>query len=386
MALKLGSQDVSKLYLGSTLISKQYLGAVEVLNGVTPALPVSLPVAPVAFYGTGQMAGYAGSCAKVTKSTLATQNIGFAGSRLDMADDTANTVTKLSSILPQSNVSVLGYSSGGAGVSYYVDRKVETVAGAFASGTLTGGVWENGNGYSEMFALVIFPRALTPAEMSQVGLALEAIVAPNISPTIGVIFNGDSLTAGQGSSTAPANGLGWWWNEPRQFQLALPDPNKIMLFNFGQPSEPITQLNADKARIFPALMAAYPTITKWIVRHHGGINDLRAGSTDTQIITAISQLNAYTKSLGMKTFASTVVAQGNLAPWTAQMETYRQSVNASVLANWATYADGLIDYTSLPQMQDPTNLTYFVSDQLHHTSAGYQAEAALSASIMAPFI
>ncbi|WP_174373322.1 SGNH/GDSL hydrolase family protein [Agrobacterium tumefaciens] len=295
--------------------------------------------------------------------------------------DSANSVTKVGSRAPKtSGVSIMGYASGPSGITWYNNRKIETVAGGLAAGTLTGGNIENGNGYSEIMAVVIFPRALTEAEMASVGRQLEAVAPIQIGQTKGVFMIGDSITAGQGSVAVYTAGLGMTATEPDQLFGALGSPTDTAIFNCGQPSIPMTALNSsnDRARILE-LMNAYPEITKRVARVHAGINDLRAASTDTTVYNAISGYCAWLRSQGVKVVVSTINTQVVDATYTAQAETYRLSINSQIRTNWATFADDMVDYANIPELADPNNTTYFATDKLHQTAQAYQLKSALVA-------
>lgn len=302
--------------------------------------------------------------------------------------DTANSVTKVGSRAPKtSGVSIMGYASGASGITWYNNRKIETIAGALAAGTLTGGNIENANGYSEIMAVVIFPRALTEAEMASVGRSLEAVAPIQIGQTKGVFMIGDSITAGQGSVATYVAGLGMTATEPDQLFGALGSPTDTAIFNCGQPSVPMTALNStnDRARILE-LMNAYPEITKRVARVHAGINDLRAASTDTTVYNAISGYCTWLRSQGVKVVVATINTQVVDATYTAQAETYRLSINSQIRANWATFADDMVDYANIPELADPNNTTYFASDKLHQTAQAYQLKSALVAPKIAALL
>ncbi|TRB03498.1 SGNH/GDSL hydrolase family protein [Agrobacterium tumefaciens] len=302
--------------------------------------------------------------------------------------DSANSVTKVGSRAPKtSGVSIMGYASGAGGITWYNDRKIETVAGGLAAGTLSGGNIENGNGYSEIMAVVIFPRALTEAEMASVGRSLEAVAPIEIGQTKGVFMIGDSITAGQGCVAQYVAGLGMTATEPDQLFGALGNPMDTAVFNCGQPSIPMTALNAtnDRNRI-KELMDAYPEITRRVARVHAGINDLRAGSTDTTIYNAIVAYCTWLRSQDVKVIVSTINAQGIAAPYTEQAETYRLSINSQIRANWASFADDMVDYANIPELADPNNTTYFATDKLHQTAQAYQLKSALVAPKIAALL
>lgn len=302
--------------------------------------------------------------------------------------DTANSLSKRGSRAPKtSGVSIVGYSSGASDVKMYNNRNIETIAGAFASGALTGGNVENGNGYSEIMAVVIFPRALTETEMASVGRQLEAVAPIQIGQTKGVFMIGDSITAGQGSIATYVSGLGMSATEPDQLFGALGSPSDAGVFNCGQPSIPITSINGTNARNrIKELMDGYPEITKRVARVHAGINDLRAGSTDTTIYNAMVAYCNYLRGLGVKVITSTINTQVVDATYTAQAETYRLSINSQIRANWATFADDMVDYANIPELADPNNTTYFASDKLHQTAQAYQLKSALVAPKIAALL
>jgi hypothetical protein len=318
-------------------------------------------------------------------TTPDTAAAGGGGRILDAAN---GNVSKVQSRAPKtSGVAIMGYSSGASDVKFYNNRVIETVSGGLTAGTLTGGTIENGNGYSEIMAVAIFPRALTEAEMASVGRALEAVAALQLGQTKGVFMIGDSITAGQGSVATYVAGLGMTATEPDQLFGALGNPADTAIFNCGQPSIPLTALNStnDRNRI-NELMTAYPEITKRVARVHAGINDLRAGSTDTTIYNAMVAYCNYLRGLGVKVITSTINTQVVDATYTAQAETYRLSINSQIRTNWTSFADDMVDYANITELADPNNTTYFATDKLHQTAQAYQLKSALIAPKIAALL
>ncbi len=300
--------------------------------------------------------------------------------------DTVNNVNKTSSRIPiTSTVSILGYSSGASDVKIYNNRVIETIAGAFASGALTGGSLNQAN-FAETIAFLVFPRALTAAEMTTVGAALEAICTPSFGQTKGVFMIGDSITAGQGTASVYVPGLGMNATEPDQLYAAIGSPSNVAIFNCGQPAIPITGLNTASGRSRIAeVFAAYPELTKKVARLHIGINDLRAGSSDTTVYNAIVAYSNYLRGLGVKLIVSTINANGE-GSWTGAMETARVSVNNQIKANWATFADDMVDYDGISQLANPSDTTYFNADKIHQTASAYQLKSALVAPKIAALL
>lgn len=310
-----------------------------------------------------------------------TPDTGTAGGGARILDAANGNTSKVQSRAPKtSGVSIMGYSSGASDVKFYNNRVIETVAGGLVPGTLNGGNIENGNGYSEIMAVVIFPRALSADEMTQVGKALEAVAPIQTGQTKGVFMIGDSITAGQGSVAIYTPGLGMTATEPDQLFTAIGSPSDVAVFNCGQPSIPLTALNSANGRNrINELISAYPELAKRVARVHAGINDLRAGSTDTTIYNAMVAYCNYLRGLGLKVITSTINTQVIDATYTAQAETYRLSINSQIVANWATFADDIVDYANISELTDPNNTTYFASDKLHQTALAYQLKSALVA-------
>jgi hypothetical protein len=314
-----------------------------------------------------------------------TPDTATAGGGARILDAANGNVSKVQSRAPKtSGVAIMGYSSGASDVKFYNNRVIETVAGGLTAGTLTGGTIENGNGYSEIMAVVIFPRALTATEMASVGKALEAVAPIQAGQTKGVFMIGDSRTAGQGSVATYVAGLGMTATEPDQLFGILGSPADTAIFNCGQPSIPITALNSpnDRNRI-KELMDAYPEITKRVARVNAGINDLRAAPTDDKgdnVYNAIVAYCTWLRSIGVKVIISTIVIQAIDGTYTANAETARNSINARIRANHPTFADSFVDYDAIPQLADPNNGTYFASDKLHLTGLTCQ----LQAGVLAP--
>lgn len=317
-----------------------------------------------------------------------TPDTATAGGGARILDAANGNVSKVQSRAPKtSGVAIMGYSSGAADVKFYNNRVIETVSGGLAPGVLSGGTVENGNGYSEIMAVVIFPRALTEGEMASVGKALEAVAAIQVGQTKLVIGVGDSLTAGQGSTAVYVPTLGMTATEFDQLYTALGSPPDVSILNCGQPSIPMTAINGTNGRNrIKELMDAYPEATRKVVRLHAGINDLRAGSTDTTIYNAIVAYCTWLRGLGVKVIVSTINTQAVDATYTAQAETYRLSINSQIRTNSPTFADGFADYANIPELADPTNGTYYASDTLHQTARTYQLKAALDASKVAPLL
>lgn len=111
----------------------------------------------------------------------------------------------------------------------------------------------------------------------------------------------------------------------------------------------------------------------WVFYEIG--NSVFAGGSAASIIADLRAVCALVKQIGAHPLVSTCVTWGT---FTAPQQAVRLAVNADILANPLLYADnvaGVVDPTSDPRLQDPTNLTYFQGDMVHLTPAGEQVLA-----------
>lgn len=104
----------------------------------------------------------------------------------------------------------------------------------------------------------------------------------------------------------------------------------------------------------------------------GGTNDVAAGDNATTVYNRIVSYCTARRSAGFRVVVSTLTHKGNPA-----QNTIIDSINTSIRANWATFADALADLDADSRLQNPADTTYFQADQLHYNTSG----AAVVASI-----
>lgn len=103
---------------------------------------------------------------------------------------------------------------------------------------------------------------------------------------------------------------------------------------------------------------------------HAGTNDIGiSGRTDVQLEGDIQTFCASARATGFRVYVGTLTARSD-AGWDATKEGYRTSYNTWLRANYASFADGLIDFDAVPEFADPNSTTYF-ADKLHHTNYGF---------------
>lgn len=236
------------------------------------------------------------------------------------------------------------------------------LSGALTIGKLsTGGFPYHG----DIAEIIIYNRALSDSEVSQVeqylidkwALDTSVISRPQI------IFDGDSLTLGTGST----GGL----NYPNQTITQLGGSNYYDLTNIGVGGQLMQTILANGATAVDPLYKYYRSNN--YVSLLGGTNDLDSGSSDAS--TTYGYIVSYSqarRTAGYKVIVNTILPRGAGAQGIA-FEALRQTVNSSIRANWESFADGISDIGADPIIGTfgaNLNATYY-TDTTHMTNAGY---------------
>jgi hypothetical protein len=116
--------------------------------------------------------------------------------------------------------------------------------------------------------------------------------------------------------------------------------------------------------------------TKNFLFIRAGTNDINAGRTAQQIH---DDLASY--CTGRQTTGFTVIAF-TISPNTAYDNTVRNAANALILADWETWADGLVDVSSLPVAYASLPDYHYIGDGVHYTSAGEAEIATLAKTVL----
>ncbi len=183
-----------------------------------------------------------------------------------------------------------------------------------------------------------------------------------------VVFDGNSLTAGQGATSGqnsdpptgtiyPAVCLGYLGS-------------KWMARNFGVSGQTTPDMSADAATQTDPLYSASNTrnvVVGWEIT-----NDLFFGASAADAYTNYVTYCQARQAVGWRVPAVTVLPRSE-AGTPAGFEADRQTVNANIRANWRSFADSLADIASdsrIGPAGSQTNPTYY-GDLVHLTDAGY---------------
>lgn len=178
----------------------------------------------------------------------------------------------------------------------------------------------------------------------------EVEVLNNEVPLLTFIFDGDSITSGQGI--------------PEHFGSLVVTPFGVPEVNEGTSGHTLSQINAGIPSIaIPGTRAIYHLL--------GGINDIAIfHETDPSVI--LSRIQTCINSARAR-FENCVVVVGTILPstfTTTPENACRLSVNSQLLAG-VTTADLIVDYASEPHLTNPADLHYY-GDGTHPTVLGHE--------------
>lgn len=287
-----------------------------------------------------------------------TANVGLRGNNTTPFNDTRTGPRKV----PPINQCVLRWRGGPTGKQFGVNGSLFLVGTAPVAGNVTGkgfGRWNattpsSYDGEFDIIAYVAYPAALSDAECLAVEAALKAQCNVLTSSTVKVVFDGDSRTEGSGHSKNQT------WTKKLIASLSTP----VYAVNMAVGGQYLSNMVTNVAgRVTNQYDAAF---TKNIVCMGGpGINDITNGRTDAQLI---ADFQSYANGIhaSQLLIAATIPYRDTA---TTQQETYRTSYNTWLRANYATYAERLVEL-DIPQFAYWSS-NYYI-DIVHFNDAGQQ--------------
>lgn len=192
------------------------------------------------------------------------------------------------------------------------------------------------------------------------------IPAPAIK---GILAEGDSITYGYLSSN----------NSTKSYPAVLSGLTGLPFTNQGEVGDKLVTMDSNYAANDAP---SYNATNRNLFIILAGINDISGGATLGQLQTALQSICAKARQTGFIVAVATVLPSNYSGTTSAQI-TLRQNYNTWMLANYTSFADYMIDFAADSRLSDPTNATYFNSDMLHLTDAGYAAMADVARSKLA---
>jgi len=210
--------------------------------------------------------------------------------------------------------------------------------------------------------VVIYNRALSTDEATKISKYLAWKWGVNLC-TKKLVANGDSLTMGTGATT------GYDW--PRQMVSQASDES-IHIYNFARSGIKIAQVVTDDNTYAANLVTIGNDniYSAWI-----GTNDIQGGTSGADTYTAYVNLCNARRAEGYKVMAFTILPR---TPGT--YEAQRIIFNNLVIANYASFSDGLVDVGSDSRIGIAgaySDLTYYNADGVHLNDTGYGVVASI---------
>lgn len=227
----------------------------------------------------------------------------------------------------------------------------------------------------DLEAVFIYSAALTDQQLSDLRSYVNytyKVGAPDLARAY--IMEGDSITVGFGLPSDTATNT---W--PSQWErLKATAPKWVHRATTG--TQLTTMLGQAATEIDP-YVAQNSQYTQQVAVLFAGSNDISNARTDAQIEADLQTWCTGRRSAGFDIIAVfTILPSGS---FNGTMEAYRVAYNNWLRANYATYADILIDVAADSRLSTPTNTTYYQADATHPnaTGLGVIAELAYAAGL-----
>ncbi len=252
------------------------------------------------------------------------------------------------------------------------------------TGTFSSGIIRSVNNFNNarISVDIIIPRALTSAECLTLNNIVQlfefergrSVIEFSTLPIY--CFVGDSLTAGANTDGSGNVTLPY----PVQFEsdFSLTSSNCLSTSNngMGVGGTTITQM---KASALLSLTDLYDSrATKNTLFFFGGTNDLIQGGSGATVLSRLIDYCTYAKSVGFKIIVGTLGPTNANATYSSNVGSYNSLIlndtGGSGGGNRFTngeLADGIADVSSIPELSNYSDLTYFMNDGIHYRNAAY---------------
>lgn len=220
------------------------------------------------------------------------------------------------------------------------------------------------NGKFKLFAAVFYSSTLSSSDGDAVVASLEAATAIPTNFTHRVVFDGDSIMEGSGSTLL----------QNMVNQLGL--PQSVEVFNTAVHGQSLSTIHSGRVARFASL---YTTSRPCVFFVQAGINDIGNGISGANLYAnSTVPLVAYLRGLGYKVVVCTLLPFAGSTNWSSAKEAERVAYNSLVVENTAG-AEVVLNLASDPIMgasNAPAD-TNLYADRLHPANAGYARLATL---------
>lgn len=251
--------------------------------------------------------------------------------------------------------------------SYLVLTKIDGTYVDTRGGAIAGLTWS----VAAEVTSILVDNALLPANEV---VFVDVYVGADLGERVGlpapietlIIFDGNSLTSGVGSS-----GAGFTYPDRAMAMLNRPSLHYV---NLGVGGQTTAQMASDVVSEVVPLIGTYP---RTIVIPWEWVNSIYYGAAVVDVLAAYQSYITPVKAAGALVLTPTMLPCSS-AGTPGDLESKRQTLNASLRANWATYSSGLVDFAAdnrIGDAGDELNLTYYNADHVHMVDAGYLVAA-----------
>lgn len=282
--------------------------------------------------------------------------------------------SRTSTIYPPLNRAVVVASSDNLKTTFRWNYVVQTNAPQ-ATATLNGGgtIGVNNSaigsgtewGYSGIvYRILVYKNAHTAAQMDAQVAELASLYGVLTNYTKQVVCRGDSIIEGQGSTLLQTLPFQLWERYP-----------EILWRNQGIGSTLIGTNGDSNGSMYQTdgnfVDPLYdPSLQQNWIFFFGGVNDMGAGVSATSAFGRLTNYIAARKAAHPWKFYPTTVQARTAAALNQSNMVFNACIRTNV-ANWAGFIDPGLNSPIETRLNNPTNLTYYFTDGLHLTNAGY---------------
>lgn len=191
----------------------------------------------------------------------------------------------------------------------------------------------------------------------------------------GIVFDGNSLTAGQGA----ASGMDY----PAQL-IALLEAlgiTGIADYNFGVGGQTTTDMDSDAASQIDTLIL--PGVQNILFAWEIG-NDIYFNGDVSAAQTRFQNYCLARQAAGWTVIVFTLTPRNQSTAFGDDVTTYNTKLNSAntwLRANYTGFASGLVDVAADSRLSDYLDSTYY-ADGIHHTNLGYGVDAELALPVI----
>lgn len=278
-------------------------------------------------------------------------------------------------MMPRANRHLLGYVSRPTGKDVYsLDLKASVAAED--AGTLTGGsiglsTTTASFGEHDFYAFVMYPSTPSDAEFDAVRSSLIDGLVVRLRANR-IVLAGSSTPQGYGG-TENASYLRYLNGSISRF---------ADIYNVAVAGRTASTAVAEGPTYVDPLVESS---SRNIAMYDVGSNDFAGGALAADVYAAIKTAIQARKAAGFqKAIVCTVPPRVGVVDSSTAAGIQRIAYNDMLIAGWANDigADGIVLFHEMPELADPTNLTYYRPDQIHKRNAGFVAMAAKAAPVI----